>query len=163
MKDRGNRIRIIDILDELLSIKSTGMFLELDIDHFKKINDTYGHQAGDQVILAVADALRSTFRSNDITIRLGGDEFGVFAVGIVDQEMAEAMLHRLFHKIVNLDIPELYGEKISVSVGAVLCTDHSAESFEELYARADDALYISKKSSGSSLTFSGQKSDRADS
>ena len=150
-------------IDELLSIKSTGMFLELDIDHFKKINDTYGHQAGDQVILAVADALRSTFRSNDITIRLGGDEFGVFAVGIVDQEMAEAMLHRLFHKIVNLDIPELYGEKISVSVGAVLCTDHSAESFEELYARADDALYISKKSSGSSLTFSGQKSDRADS
>ena len=94
MKDRGNRIRIIDILDELLSIKSTGMFLELDIDHFKKINDTYGHQAGDQVILAVADALRSTFRSNDITIRLGGDEFGVFAVGIVDQEMAEALLHR---------------------------------------------------------------------
>ena len=72
MKDRGNRIRIIDILDELLSIKSTGMFLELDIDHFKKINDTYGHQAGDQVILAVADALRSTFRSNDITIRLAG-------------------------------------------------------------------------------------------
>lgn len=141
-------------VDELIGAEIGGMFLELDIDHFKAINDTYGHQAGDVVILGIADALRGTFRANDIIMRLGGDEFGVFAVGIIDREMGEAILHRLFARLENREIPELQGEKISISVGAVLCTGEKKRSFDELYAAADGAMYESKKVSGNSVTFS---------
>jgi len=140
-------------VNELILEGSGGMFLELDIDRFKEINDTCGHQTGDKVILAIADALRSTFRTNDITMRLGGDEFGVFAVGIPNREMGEGMVHRLFDRIDALELPEMNGEKVHISVGAVLIEDWKETSFHELYAAADEALYISKAISGNSLTF----------
>jgi len=140
-------------VNELLADGVEGVFLELDVDNFKSINDTYGHQTGDRVILAVADALQSTFRSNDITMRLGGDEFGVFAVGILKEEMAEAIIHRLFHRLENLDITELGDRKVSASVGAVIYPGKEKTSFEELYAAVDPAMYESKKISGNSLTF----------
>ena len=143
---------IQEMVNELLS-SDGGMFLELDIDNFKAINDTYGHQTGDLVILAVADAIRSAFRTNDVTMRLGGDEFGAFAAGIVSREMGEAIVQRLFRRLEALDLPELRGERISVSAGAVLDPDGKA-SFHALYALADDAMYLSKKNSGNSLTFS---------
>lgn len=130
-----------------------GMFLELDIDHFKEINDTHGHQTGDIVILAITEAIRNTFRTNDVTMRLGGDEFGVFAVGIVNRDMGKAMIQRLFSRIEALYIPEMKGEKICVSVGAALCREGKESSFHELYAVADEAMYRSKKISGNSLTF----------
>ena len=141
------------MVDELLKSGNTGMFIEIDIDHFKSINDTYGHQTGDQVIQAVADALRITFRSNDVMIRLGGDEFGVYAVGIIDRNMGRAIISRLFEKIRNLQIPGLPQGKISISSGAVIHTEADAASFAELYAGADKAMYRSKKIHGNSLTF----------
>lgn len=140
-------------VDELLNFEVEGVFLELDIDNFKSINDTYGHQVGDKVIIAVADALHSTFRSNDITMRLGGDEFGAFAVGVIEQEKAEIIINRLFQKIDQLKIQELKGKKISISVGAVFCLGKKT-TFEELYSCADKAMYISKKTLGNTLTFS---------
>ena len=143
-------------VNELLASGSGGIFLELDIDHFKTINDTYGHQTGDTVIIAVADSMRGIFRSNDLCMRLGGDEFGVFAVGIVKREMAEAIIRRLFEKLEKTEIPELYGEKIAVSVGVALHAGENAASFDALYALADSAMYASKKMPGNSLTFSGK-------
>lgn len=140
-------------VDDLLVSKNNGMFMELDIDQFKHINDTYGHQTGDRVILAVADALRSTFRSNDIIMRLGGDEFGVFAVGIIDQEMATAIISRLFAQLDKLELPELDGGKFYVSIGATLTGGTNTKTFDSLYALADSALYDSKKTPGNSLTF----------
>ncbi len=145
---------------ELLAADRRGMFLELDIDKFKAVNDTCGHQAGDCVIVAVAEALRSTFSSDDVAMRLGGDEFGVFAVGIVSQEMGRAIVRRLFNRLENLDIPALRGEKLSVSVGAALCPEEKALSFHELYAIADGAMYESKSSPGNSLTFAAQPASR---
>ena len=139
--------------NELIRSGSGGMFLELDIDQFKHINDTWGHQTGDAVIIAVADAIRSTFRTNDVVMRLGGDEFGVFAVGIVNREMGKAMVQRLFNRIAGLNIPEMKGQKVFVSVGAAICPEGKETSFHELYAIADKALYRSKKASGSKLTF----------
>ena len=141
-------------MDELLSSGSIGMFIELDIDHFKAINDKYGHQTGDQVILAVADSIHSTFRSNDICMRLGGDEFGIFAIGIVKQEMAEAIVHRLFDRLDSTDIPDLLGEKVSISVGVALHTGDKVASFNDLYGLADSAMYSSKKKTGNSMCMS---------
>ena len=144
-------------VSELIASGNRGMFLELDIDHFKAINDTYGHQTGDLVILAVADALRGTFRTNDVMIRLGGDEFGVFAVGIVNREMGATIVQRLFSRLDRLDIPGMGGEKVCISAGAVLSPEGRRASFHELYAAADDALYASKKTSGNCLTFGAVK------
>lgn len=140
-------------VNELIRAGSGGMFLELDVDHFKEINDTYGHQTGDNVIHAVADAMRNTFRTNDIIMRLGGDEFGVFAVGIANREMGEGMIRRLFSRIDTMDIQGIRGGKVCVSVGAVISQDGRDTSFQALYAVTDVALYHSKETPGNSLTF----------
>ena len=168
-KRRGNELRMLSETDrmtglydrvsgehkinDLLRNEVEGVFLELDIDSFKSINDTYGHQVGDQVILAVADALQNTFRANDITMRLGGDEFGVFAVGITKKEMTEAIIHRLFQHLECLEIVELGERKVCASVGAVLFTGGKDMTFDKLYAAVDPAMYRSKSVSGNSLTF----------
>ena len=141
-------------INELLSSGDGGMFMEFDIDSFKAFNDTYGHQTGDLVILGIADAMRSTFRTNDITMRLGGDEFGIFAVGITSREMGESIIGQLFRRLEDFRIPELQGEKVCISAGAVLCPEGSSLSFHALYARADDALYAAKETDGNSLIFS---------
>ena len=148
-----NRVSGERTVEELLKSGNSGMFIELDIDQFKSINDTYGHQTGDQVILAVADALRATFRSNDVMIRLGGDEFGVYAVGIIDRNMGRTIISRLFERIQNIQVPDLPRGKISISAGAVIHTETDAASFADLYSGADKAMYRSKKIRGNSLTF----------
>ena len=141
------------MVNELLESGNSGMFVEIDIDRFKEINDTCGHQTGDLVIRAVADSLRATFRSNDVVTRLGGDEFGVYAVGIVDRKMGQAIIHRLFEQIESLQVEGLHNRKISVSAGAAIHTGREAVSFAELYAAADKAMYSSKERTGNSLTF----------
>ena len=140
-------------VEESLRSGTGGMLLELDIDHFKEINDTCGHQTGDLVIVAVADAMRKTFRSNDILVRLGGDEFGAYAVGIPNRGMGERLIHRLFEHLGETEIPELGDKKISVSVGAVLTAGDGEESFDSLYSKVDNAMYVSKKTPGNCLTF----------
>jgi len=144
-------------VDEALERGDEGLFMEFDIDNFKSFNDTYGHQAGDEVIMAVADAMRSAFRTNDITMRLGGDEFGVFALYITDRMKAEAIIKRLFDLISEIKIEDIGDKKITLSVGAVFCRKNQGKTFSELYAAADDALYKSKKRSGNSLTFARDK------
>lgn len=141
-------------VEEVLSAGHGGAFLEIDIDHFKMINDTYGHQTGDAVILELTNVLRNMFRNNDITIRLGGDEFGVFAVGITTRDLCRTVVGRLFSKLDQITIPQLEGGRIVISVGAAICPENGHETFDSLYSRADGALYISKKATGNCLTFS---------
>ena len=148
--DRVNGERRVN---ELLSDGGTGMFVELDIDHFKSINDTCGHQTGDQVILAVAESIRGTFRTNDIMMRLGGDEFSVFAVGVVNQDLGEALIHRLFSQLGSRSVSAIPGKTIHISVGAVIYSGEQETAFDRLYAAADSAMYRSKKTEGNSLTF----------
>lgn len=140
-------------VNELLESGDSGMFIEVDIDDFKAVNDTCGHQAGDLVIRAVADSLRSAFRSNDIIMRLGGDEFCVYAVGIVDPEMGKAIVRRLFMRLGKYRLEEYPDLRISVSAGAVIHTGTQETSFAGLYACADSAMYDSKNATGNSLTF----------
>ena len=141
-------------VEELLHAGHGGAFLEMDIDHFKMINDTYGHQTGDAVILALTDVLRSMFRNNDVTMRLGGDEFGIFAAGITTEDLCRIVVGRLFSRLEEVTIPGIEGGKFFISVGAAVCRDDENIGFDTLYNRADSALYISKKTAGNCLTFS---------
>ena len=130
-----------------------GIMLLLDIDRFKSINDTYGHPAGDRALIVIADAIRKTFRSGDILLRLGGDEFAVFAPGIVSEDAGRPLLEGFFARLSDMDIPELEGHTIKISMGAAFLREDERIPFKELYSRADKCAYQSKEIPGNSLTF----------
>ncbi len=129
----------------LLLSNKAGMFCILDADHFKTINDTYGHSVGDKVLVAISQCLKKAFRGLDIIMRMGGDEFSVFAVNIDTKEKAKICLDRLVEEIKNTQVPELKGSSFSVSIGAVLCYPEAGKSLDEYFKLADSVLYKSKE------------------
>jgi diguanylate cyclase (GGDEF)-like protein/PAS domain S-box-containing protein len=118
--------------------------LFLDVDHFKKFNDTFGHDAGDKVLQALADLFRTFFRSTDICCRYGGEEFAVILPESSSQDVAvradalrsEVKKLRLEHKNETLG-------PLTVSVGAAAFPEHGLTS-DELLRVADQCLYESK-------------------
>ena len=134
-----------------------GLFCLLDVDKFKSVNDVFGHDVGDKTLIAVADAMKSAFRENDTVMRLGGDEFAAFATGITDEEIANRVISRLIGCVHDIDIPELMDREISVSIGAVFVGTDDNDDFDTIYKRADLCTYLSKKQSGSSVTFYSEK------
>ncbi len=120
-----------------------GVFFMLDLDHFKGINDTYGHGVGDMVIRETADYMKRLVRREDIAGRLGGDEFCIYFQGKLTPETAMEKAERLCKRIRSI-IPSR--EKgTSCSIGIVYC-DSPCLSFEEVYKKADEALYKQKES-----------------
>jgi diguanylate cyclase (GGDEF)-like protein len=127
--------------------------LVLDLDHFKAVNDTYGHLAGDQVLAAVADALRSEVRDRDLVGRFGGEEFVVLVAGQPGGCTAdlEAVADRIRCRVAALrvEIPTPDGPLsvvgVSVSVGAAVHQGGFAE-LRDLLQVADTALYSAKRS-----------------
>ncbi|MBQ1662902.1 MAG: GGDEF domain-containing protein [Treponema sp.] len=121
-----------------------GMVLFCDIDGLKKINDSYGHSAGDKVIRMEADILKKTFRQSDIIGRLGGDEFAVVAPHLSEKKFQLAL--RLIDDFSN-QWNESSGEpyKLSLSVGAAVYNVGEIPSLETLLKKADEALYLEKQ------------------
>ena len=113
----------------------------MDLDNFKIINDTHGHQTGDAVLRLVADAMRSSVRQADVVGRLGGDEFAVL-MPETDAQVADAAAKRLIVSLRNVfkGTPNVTG-----SIGVVSCTATDA-STDDLLRRADQAMYDAKKS-----------------
>ncbi|WP_439657999.1 diguanylate cyclase [Lentzea sp. HUAS TT2] len=128
---------------------STVGVLILDLDHFKLINDTYGHLAGDRVLRAVADALKHSVRSYDLVGRFGGEEFAVVLPGVANGEV-RATAERIRYEIASLHIVVLdrLGESqvvagLTASVGAAVYPDTATE-LSPLLLAADEALYQAK-------------------
>jgi diguanylate cyclase (GGDEF)-like protein len=115
-------------------------FLLLDIDDFKSVNDRYGHQEGDQTLVALAKTLTAQTRESDICCRLGGDEFGVILPNTNAPNEIFEVAERIRTKVAS--IPRR-GKKIAVSVGIALCNDATA-SARKLVKGADSALYKAK-------------------
>lgn len=117
--------------------------LMLDIDHFKRINDTYGHQIGDRVIQQVADVLKAALRQVDITGRYGGEEF-VVVLPETDLHQSIEVAERLRYLIDSLSTSTVLGElRITASVGVAVRRDQ-VRSIEEMLNQADKALYQAK-------------------
>ncbi len=129
-----------------------GMFLLMDVDRFKSVNDELGHNAGDQVIVAVARCVRATFRGTDVVFRLGGDEFAAFAPNLLEEAAAQRLIERLFRRVEEIHLPALRGRTITVSVGLTFTAPGSGDDFESIYRRSDEAMYRSKQSSGNHAT-----------
>jgi diguanylate cyclase (GGDEF)-like protein len=121
-----------------------------DLDGFKLVNDQYGHQAGDQILAAVAERLRSALRPEDLIGRLGGDEFVVVCPGVSDPDLAMAVARRLQIALG----PEFFLPGIAVSIVAsfgVACGTQSVTA-DELISRSDSAMYESKQAHNGHLT-----------
>ena len=112
----------------------------VDIDHFKKINDTYGHNTGDAVLKQVGDCLQDFFREGDFVARLGGEEF-VILLTHCNMENAVYRAEELRETVEDL-APE--GIDLTVSIGATTISHAKQEYFDEVFARADKALYEAK-------------------
>lgn len=127
----------------------------IDLDRFKIINDTWGHPAGDTVLVAVAQALRSSVRWSDLPCRIGGDEFAVVLVDIPGREAAVARACGVFAAVSAVSI-EQGGQSLSVGTshgGALLL---SGEDLPELMRRADASLYAAKTGGRGALVWEGE-------
>lgn len=114
----------------------------IDIDHFKRVNDTYGHDAGDVVLQEVAHCVRNYTRYHDVVARLGGEEFAILAPNL-DGAMLIKLADRIRKAIGNLSIDVGAAQmKVTVSVGLAVW-DHD-ESDKDFYRRADKMLYAAK-------------------
>jgi diguanylate cyclase (GGDEF)-like protein len=128
----------------------------LDVDHFKKINDSYGHAAGDEVLKALAAAFRRALRASDCIGRLGGEEFAVL-LPETDLVAATRLAERVRVEIAGLDLP--FGEhriKVTVSIGVTLVPPDAAN-IEASLSQADALMYQAKQT-GRNLVVSGQGS-----
>lgn len=120
-------------------------YLMTDIDHFKKFNDTYGHQTGDMVLREVARIVRDSVRDTDIAARYGGEEFGVI---LPETEPDGAMLfaERLRQSVETAEFAgPTGGLKVTISVGVCSMPINQPENATEMIKMADDALYVCKK------------------
>ena len=140
-------------VEESLKNGKGGLFILLDIDHFKSFNDTYGHDVGDKVIISVANCLKSAFREHDIVFRLGGDEFSAYATEVHDKKIAEAIINRFIENLKTIKIAELEGISITASIGAIILPQGEAADFGDNYKLIDKGVYMSKKVEGSHVTF----------
>ena len=142
-----NRRGLLEALQLYFSIRNAKpvYLLLMDIDHFKQVNDTYGHQAGDAVICQVANVLRSTVRSGDLVGRIGGEEFVVICVE-TDAEGVMHLANRLRANIEN-QIMRITGSdallRCTVTVGMSLCFV-DVDGFDIALQQADSALYRGK-------------------
>lgn len=123
------------------------IFIYLDLDQFKSVNDRFGHEAGDAVIVSTAKMLRSNFRYDDVVIRLGGDEFAVYAPGGWTLEYVEDKLEDLLTGVrgIRPDKSADGAEHMTASIGCAYAP-HGRESLDELMRDADRAMYEVKKS-----------------
>jgi diguanylate cyclase (GGDEF)-like protein len=147
----GNRRRLDE---DLLAIRGhidrSGMtygLLEIDLDHFKAINDTYGHLAGDDVLRRVVEGIQTTLRSTDAMYRFGGEEF-IVILPIPDLEGLVAAAERMRQVVLDLGIEHPGNEEhgvVSVSIGATLVgSSELVLSIEQWFRLTDRAMYEAK-------------------
>lgn len=143
-----NRNMFTDRLNqEIIKSKRSGdkfALLFIDLDHFKEVNDTLGHSAGDLLLVEVAERLKVILRESDTVARIGGDEFTALLCNIHNMTDVENIAGKLIHAI---EMPFYINNEsifISASIGITIFPDHS-EKMDELLRFADQAMYLSKE------------------
>jgi diguanylate cyclase (GGDEF)-like protein len=126
--------RVHESLDE----DQQGTFLLIDIDNFKGVNDKYGHQVGDEILIQVADIIKGNIRDSDIGARWGGEELAVYLPRI-PLEVGISIANRLVDKVRELSNPS-----ITISCGVSYWNVDNPDNFTNLFKRADTALYVAK-------------------
>ncbi|WP_153123994.1 diguanylate cyclase domain-containing protein [Peribacillus tepidiphilus] len=127
-------------LKESMKVDKEGAFILMDIDHFKKVNDTFGHQVGDDVLVQVAGLIKSSIRNSDIGARWGGEELAIY-LPRVNLSIGKTIAERIRRKVEENTDPN-----ITVSCGVSYWNTGLKDTTITLFKRADDALYIAKNS-----------------
>ncbi|MBQ0039768.1 MAG: GGDEF domain-containing protein [Treponema sp.] len=123
----------------------TAAVLILDIDFFKKFNDTYGHLVGDKVLISIAQTLQKTLRNEDCIARFGGEEFSILLTQCTPDSVFN-VAERVRKAIENMVLYENDHQlKVTVSIGAVLIQNHEGLEPRSIFKKADQALYYSKE------------------
>lgn len=139
-----NRRSFLDILRQQLKLSKPhwpGAFMLLDIDHFKRVNDTYGHPAGDLVIHNIAQAIRDSLRQDDVTGRLGGEEFAVLLPKATLQHAQQLAERIREHVAATPTITQTETIYVTISIGVALLYGQDENSVQ---SQADQALYQAK-------------------
>lgn len=151
-----NRLLLRDRFNHLMEqVRRSGRsvaFMFLDLDHFKRINDSLGHQIGDQLLIAVVKCLRGHLREGDTLSRQGGDEFILILDDVKGREGAAQRAERI---IAALDQPFQIGPHVlttSVSIGIVMAPQ-DGDDFDVLMQKADTAMYVSKERARGTYSF----------
>lgn len=131
-----------------------GLLFVLDIDNFKKINDTMGHAFGDEVLRTFGAQIRAEFRATDILGRTGGDEFTIFLCNMKEEGIIHTEARRLERFFQNFQAGEYVKYSATASIGAAIYP-RDGKDFETLYKAADSALYVAKKRGKNQLAFYG--------
>jgi len=151
LTDLPNRAVFTDRLEEALSgavMRGSSMaVLYVDLDYFKAVNDTFGHDSGDKVLIEVGQRLNACIRGSDTAARLGGDEFGVVLRGIADQgeavRVAECIIDALSQPFQVDGGPAHIGASVGIAIGK-----GEAVGPEAIVKLADDAMYTAKETRG---------------
>ncbi len=148
-----NRETAMESIKQVLQHESDRLHVlfMLDIDNFKALNDTLGHQAGDEFLIKLASELKNSFRDSDIVGRIGGDEFFIFLRNVMEMNQIEKKAQDIL-RIVS-DVAKNLQVKLSGSVGISLYPGNG-KTLEVLYAKADEALYKAKHSGKNQYIFS---------
>ncbi len=149
--------RVSQAIKTARRLKSGVALLLMDLDHFKDVNDTFGHQCGDQLLRQVSERLVGQLRESDTVARLGGDEFAIVLPGVENRQGAADAANKLLEA---LDAPlDVGGERLHVgaSIGVALFPEHG-EDIDTLLRRADVAMYSAKRS-GARCTLYEQDQD----
>ncbi|MCW9052609.1 MAG: diguanylate cyclase [Motiliproteus sp.] len=131
-------IKIADRSEIFISV------ITFDLDHFKPINDRYGHDIGDKVLVRVAEILQETFRESDTVGRMGGDEFAVIAIGTHNYDEIRPPLERLLKALSQPMEFDDISVRVGASIGIALFPDHGKDP-DQLLRKADMALYEAKR------------------
>ncbi len=156
LTDLPNRNAILTQMQQMLSVSQRNQCLLavffLDLDDFKKVNDTLGHRVGDLLLLAVADRLRRCMRRSDVIGRLGGDEFVIVTGQVNSVEQIQQIAQNLLAQL--QDSFELEGQSLmmTTSLGIAIFPNDSDDS-HKLLEKADTAMYHAKKKGGNELAF----------
>ena len=153
LTDLPNRRHMSDRLRELTARatrhKQTFALILLDIDHFKLINDTYGHDTGDRVLCQTADVIRNKLREYDLCARWGGEEFLILLPDASAEEATE-IGERIISALRNLDLADTApfsdrdNESLTISASAGVTAYQPPERYEQTIQRADNAMYKAK-------------------
>lgn len=116
----------------------SGMFLLIDIDNFKKVNDTYGHQVGDEVLVQIGSQIQQEVGTRGICARWGGEELAIYIPNILDNEAL-----KVSQELVEI-IPKVTNPSVTISAGMITWEKSNRPNFQKVFLQADTALYSAK-------------------
>ncbi len=158
-----NRVLFADRLQQAMALtrRQSGKLavIYIDLDEFKPVNDAFGHEAGDQLLVEIASRMRTVLREEDTLARLGGDEFAAIVMNVQDEVSLESLLVRLLSRVADPAWVMDHSVEVSASMGCTLFPQAADLDGDQLLRQADQAMYQAKQAGRNRyVRFSGSSS-----